>query len=63
MCYIFCIDKYFNFGFTQELHSVIYGENIRSLKMNMALGFIPVDELYYDCRLFYKAVLTMQSFY
>ena len=63
ICYIYCIDKYFNLGISQELHSIIYGENKRSLKMNLALGFKPIGHLFYDSRLFYKAVLTKQSFY
>lgn len=63
ICYIYCIDKYFSLDFTQELHSIIYAENKRSLKMNLALGFKPVAQLYYDSRLFYKAVLYKDFFY
>ncbi len=63
ICYIYCINKYFSLDFTRQIHSIIYAENKRSLKMHLALGFKPVSQMYYDSRLFYKAVLYRDIFY
>lgn len=61
--YAQCIDWYFHLNLCQELLSVIYEKNARSLKMNLSLGFKIVGERYYDIRRFHQLALLKEDFY
>ena len=61
--YVQCIDWYFHLNHCQELISVIYEKNDRSIKMNQSLGFKVIGERYYDIRRFYELILSKENFY
>lgn len=61
--YAQCIDWYFRLNYCQELISVIYEKNTRSIKMNQSLGFKIAGERYYDIRHFYELILVKENFY
>ena len=61
--YVQCIDWYFHLNRCQELLSVIYEKNTRSIKLNQSLGFFVEGERYYDTRHFYELILIKEKFY
>lgn len=61
--FVYCIDYLFRNRPCKELQSIVYELNSRSKKMDLSVGFLESDSLYYDIRKFIVYVLTPDNFY
>lgn len=62
-CYVVCIHNYFQLGLCDNLQVTIWQENLRSLKMNLSMGFELVGLTRMDSRKFDVLTLTRDHFY
>lgn len=61
--YVFTFDKIFHLRPQSKICCAIYEKNIRSLKLNKAMGFRISGQMFYDTRMFYKLCLQKEQFY